>query len=79
LPSVEQLEAWLRESGKVIHDGDDEHDNVPHTNHQYVRVDALAALTRVANAVPAAMVAEPARVSLREEILGTLRNADRLR
>ena len=44
LPSVDDLETWLRVNGVEITDGDDEDDNVPHNNKKYTRIDALAAL-----------------------------------
>jgi subtilisin family serine protease len=43
LPTVDQVERWLR-GGVPIHDGDDEDDNVKHTNATFIRVDALSAL-----------------------------------
>lgn len=45
LPRVSDLAGWLRRSAKTIHDGDDENDNVRHTNQDYRRVDAQAALS----------------------------------
>lgn len=47
LPSVDDLEQWLREGGVEIQDGDDEDDNVPHTNLKYWRLDAYGALDRI--------------------------------
>lgn len=47
LPTVDEVEGWLRESGIVIKDGDDEDDNVVHTGLEFARVDALAALVAV--------------------------------
>lgn len=47
LPTVDDLVTWLRQSAAVIHDGDDENDNVNHTNVDFRRVDALAALRLV--------------------------------
>ena len=35
---------WLQQGGVPIFDGDDEDDNVEHTNLTYVRADALSAL-----------------------------------
>lgn len=43
LPPVDSIEKWLR-AGTTVKDGDDEEDNVLHTNATFVRVDALAAL-----------------------------------
>ena len=47
LPTVDKLEEWIRASGVKIHDGDDEHDNVLHTDLDYRRLDAVAALAAV--------------------------------
>jgi subtilisin family serine protease len=46
LPTVDNLEKWLR-SGKAVKDGDDEDDNVPHTQASFIRIDALATLDAV--------------------------------
>jgi len=45
LPPVDDLERWLRAGGTSVTDQCDNCDNVPHTNLQYPRVDALGALT----------------------------------
>jgi subtilisin family serine protease len=45
LPTVEQLTNWLRRGGVSIRDGDDENDNVEHTNLNFLRVDAVRALS----------------------------------
>jgi subtilisin family serine protease len=47
LPVVDDLIKWLQRGGVVIHDGDDEDDNVQHTNLDYIRADALSALDAV--------------------------------
>jgi subtilisin family serine protease len=47
LPSVINLIRWLRQGGFTIKDGDDEDDNVGHTNLDFVRLDALSALNAV--------------------------------
>lgn len=47
LPEVDDLVPWLQNGGVVIHDGDDEDDNVQHTNLNFIRVDALSALDAV--------------------------------
>ncbi|MGD9495441.1 MAG: S8 family serine peptidase [Armatimonadota bacterium] len=47
LPSVDQIEAWLRSTAVTINDGDDEDDNVVNTGQNFPRVDALAALTAI--------------------------------
>jgi len=44
LPTVDQLEKWLRAGAVSINDGDDEDDNVTNTGLSYQRIDALAAL-----------------------------------
>lgn len=44
LPTVDQLTAWLRRGGVPIRDGDDEDDNVEHTNLTFLRLDAVRAL-----------------------------------
>jgi subtilisin family serine protease len=47
LPVVDDLVTWLRNGGVVITDGDDEDDNVAHTNLKFFRLDALSALEAV--------------------------------
>lgn len=44
LPTVDQLERWLRAGAVSVVDGDDEQDNVTNTQLIFPRVDALAAL-----------------------------------
>jgi hypothetical protein len=44
LPTVDQLEKWLRAGAVTINDGDDEDDNVNNTGLNFLRVDALAAM-----------------------------------
>jgi len=44
LPTVDQLEKWLRAGAVTVNDGDDENDNVTNTGLNFLRVDALAAL-----------------------------------
>lgn len=44
LPAVADVLGWLRQGSAVIHDGDDEHDNVLHTGLSFNRVNAVAAL-----------------------------------
>ncbi|MBN2007445.1 MAG: S8 family serine peptidase [Anaerolineae bacterium] len=44
LPTVTQLTNWLRRGGVRIFDGDDEDDNVKHTNLSFLRLDAVRAL-----------------------------------
>ena len=43
LPTVTQIENWLRAGGVAIGDGDDEDDNVPHTNETFTRLDCMGA------------------------------------
>lgn len=47
MPSVYQVVSWLRRGGVTIRDGDDEDDNVLHTNQNFIRGDALSALDAV--------------------------------
>ena len=47
LPTVDVLVECLRKGGVSIFDGDDEDDNVPHTQKSYFRVDALSALEAI--------------------------------
>lgn len=47
LPSVELIIDCLRNGGVAIFDGDDEDDNVPHTDKSYLRIDAFLALDAV--------------------------------
>lgn len=47
LPEVSDLITWLRRGGVTIHDGDDEDDNVQHTDLDFIRVDALSGLDAV--------------------------------
>ena len=56
LPTVDQLELWLRNGGIEIMDGDDEDDNVTHTQKTFIRIDALGAL-------------DASRRSLRQDLL----------
>ena len=47
LPTVDQLETWLRKSKYANVDGDDEDDNVSHNQKSYINADALELLTAV--------------------------------
>ena len=47
LPTVAQLINWLQRGGITIFDGDDENDNVQHTNLNFLRADAISALDAV--------------------------------
>jgi subtilisin family serine protease len=51
LPAVDDVTQWLRSSAVRIVDGDDENDNVQHTNLEFRRVDALAALEAAQRAI----------------------------
>lgn len=51
LPKVEDLIKWLQRGGVGIHDGDDEDDNVTHTNQDFIRIDALSSLDTVRRAL----------------------------
>lgn len=44
LPTVDQVTRWLRRGALSIRDGDDEDDNVQHTNLAFLRLDAVRAL-----------------------------------
>lgn len=46
-PAVDDLVTWLRNGGVRILDGDDEHDNVEHTNLEFIRLDAFGGLDAV--------------------------------
>lgn len=43
LPSIDDIETYLRAGGVVINDGDDEQDNVTNTGLNFIRVDVLGA------------------------------------
>lgn len=47
LPEVDDLVTWMRRGGVTINDGDDESDNVRHTNLDFKRVDAVRALEAI--------------------------------
>jgi hypothetical protein len=47
LPSIDDVVTWLRRGGITIQDGDDEDDNVEHTNLDFIRADAVSALDAV--------------------------------
>lgn len=53
LPTVEQLTTWLQSGGVPIYDGDNENDNVQHTNLTYARADALSALDAARRSIQA--------------------------
>ena len=56
LPEVDDLVEWMRRSAVPIRDGDDEHDNVGHTNVEFRRVDAFRALDAVGRALQQKML-----------------------
>ena len=58
LPEVGDLLAWLIRGGVPIIDGDDEDDNVQHTNLSFVRLDALSALDATRRAIQKKMLLE---------------------
>ncbi len=58
LPSVDDLERWLRRGSVPIVDGDDEDDNVTNTNKTFRRVDAVLALSSVSAHVANELVKE---------------------
>src|SRR5205823_4438246 len=47
LPSVDDLEKWLRAGAVALKDGDDEDDTVPHDGRIYPRVDVVNAVNAV--------------------------------
>lgn len=47
MPTVSQLVHWLRRSGVMINDGDDESDNVKNTGLNFVRLTAMGALEAI--------------------------------
>lgn len=51
LPSVDDLVTWIRRGAVIINDGDDENDNVEHTNEDFPRLDAVNALEAVRRAL----------------------------
>ena len=56
MPTVDQLTNWLRRGGVAIRDGDDEDDNVQHTNLSFIRLDAVKALTAAYRELSCAVV-----------------------
>jgi hypothetical protein len=48
LPTVDQLEGWLRAGAVTVNDGDDENDNVANTGLNFLRVDVMNSLSLVA-------------------------------
>ena len=70
LPTVDQLIRWLQEGGVAIFDGDDENDNVQHTNLTYTRVDALSALDAARREIQRLDLAEKMQGTARERAQG---------
>ena len=58
LPTVDQLITWLQDGGVPIFDGDDENDNVQHTNLTFTRADALSALDAARRSIQAKELAK---------------------
>jgi subtilisin family serine protease len=58
LPSVDELEMYLRDGGVVINDGDDEQDNVTNTGLNFVRIDVVGALENIVRRLQKAMFEE---------------------
>ncbi|NEQ70623.1 MAG: S8/S53 family peptidase [Symploca sp. SIO2D2] len=58
LPSVDDLEIYLRAGGVVINDGDDEQDNVTNTGLNFLRIDAVQALENINSRLQKAMFEE---------------------
>lgn len=44
LAEVDRLVELMHRGGVEIHDGDDESDNVDHTNQDFIRIDAMGSL-----------------------------------
>ncbi len=63
LPTVDQLETWLRGSAVNIVDGDDENDNVTNTGKTFLRSDALAAVGQVTAATKLRFNVQPANTA----------------
>jgi len=51
LPSIEEVINFLRRGGIKIFDGDDEHDNVTHTNLEYARLDIFDSLSNLVKGI----------------------------
>ncbi len=60
LPSVDDLEKWMEAGAVKIVDGDDEDDNVPHSNRTYQRIDAVAAINAIGAELKAQMFLQAA-------------------
>jgi len=58
LPSVDDLEIYLRAGGVVINDGDDEQDNVTNTGLNFLRIDVVRALENINSRLQKAMFEE---------------------
>lgn len=73
LPTVDQLETWLRKSKFANIDGDDERDNVKHNRKSYINADALELLA----AVSADAGTSPPPVSKSGNVLATYNTVSR--
>ena len=78
LPAVDKLEDWIRKGGVKIHDGDDEHDNVLHTDLDFIRLDAVAALEAVRRDLQRAAVETAKPLSELAEVFKPARKAKAL-
>ncbi|MDJ0705985.1 MAG: S8 family serine peptidase [Leptolyngbyaceae cyanobacterium MO_188.B28] len=58
LPSVDELETYLRAGGVMINDGDDEQDNVTNTGLNFLRIDVVGALENINSRLQKAMFEE---------------------
>lgn len=63
LPTVTQLENWLRGGADLIYDGDDENDNVINTKKRYFRANTLSALH--ATGIPAPQMNQQAGLKIK--------------
>lgn len=61
-PEVDDLLTWMLRGSVQIIDGDDEDDNVQHTNKSYARIDAVSALDAVRRELYKKLLNEPAPV-----------------
>jgi subtilisin family serine protease len=58
LPSIDELETFLRAGGVVINDGDDEQDNVTNTGLNFIRVNVIGALENITRRLQRAVFEE---------------------
>jgi subtilisin family serine protease len=76
LPSVDQIEGWIRSSGIKIKDGDDEQDNVLHTGLPFIRLDAVRALDAVRRTLQKAALTTSQSLRAIPQSLETVRAAE---